>query len=169
MIRHTILETSLGLITLVASGDAITGLYFRRHIRRPADDTFGPRMDSGDDVLLDEAARQLTDYLAGDRRVFDLPVDAVGDDFQRSVWTIACAIARGRTRTYGDIATELGNGHYAQEVGKALGANPICIVIPCHRVVAADGSLTGYAGGLKRKRALLELEAPAPESVGRLF
>jgi len=169
MTRHAILETSLGPITIVATDEAITGLYFQHHIRRPAEETFGVRVEHDDDRLLGEAARQLDEYLAGTRREFDLPVDAAGDEFQRAVWVVACEIARGHTRTYGDIAAELGDRRYAQDVGKALGANPICVIIPCHRVVAADGSLTGYAGGLKRKRALLELEAPIAETAGRLF
>ncbi|WP_280306900.1 methylated-DNA--[protein]-cysteine S-methyltransferase [Nocardia neocaledoniensis] len=166
-IRHTVVETDLGPITLVATGAAVTGLYFRHHIRRPGVESFG--VESPADPLLIEAADQLRDYLAGRRLTFDLPLSARGDDFQRAVWAIVAAIPRGETSTYGRIAEQLGDRALAQRVGQAVGANPLCVFVPCHRVVGADGSLTGYAGGLPRKRALLDLEAPAPVSAGRLF
>lgn len=166
-IRHTVVETDLGPITLVATGAAVTGLYFRDHVRRPGGETFGDGAPA--DPLLTEGARQLRDYLAGHRLTFDLPLSADGDDFQRAVWEIVAAIPRGETSTYGRIAERLGARALAQRVGQAVGANPLCVFVPCHRVVGADGSLTGYAGGLHRKRILLDLEAPAPVSTGRLF
>ncbi|WP_238005601.1 methylated-DNA--[protein]-cysteine S-methyltransferase [Dactylosporangium sp. AC04546] len=167
--RHTLVETSLGSVTIVASGDAITGLYFRRHIRRPAQETFGQEVTTAGDTVLAEAAEQLIEYLAGGRRAFDLPFDAAGDAFQRSVWSIVAEIPFGETTTYGQIAERLGDKALAYRVGQAVGANPLCIFVPCHRVVGANGNLTGYAGGLKRKRALLGLEEPAPVHAGRLF
>lgn len=167
--RHTVVGTDLGPITIVAEGDAVTGLYFRHHIRRPAQETFGPEVAAAADPLLDEAARQLLDHLAGRRPEFDLPLAARGDAFQQAVWTIVATIPRGETTTYGEIAAALGDPRRAWDVGQAVGANPLCVFVPCHRVVGAGGSLTGYAGGLKRKRALLELEAPAPAGAGRLF
>lgn len=168
-IRHIEANTSLGQVTIVADGDAVTGLYFQHHIRRPAQDSFGTRVDVRTDSLLLEAYQQLTDYLAGSRSSFDLPLVAAGNDFQRSVWSLVADIPRGSTTTYGQIAEQLGDRALAYPVGQAVGANPLCVFIPCHRVIGANGSLTGYAGGLKRKQALLKLEEPAPAVAGRLF
>jgi methylated-DNA-[protein]-cysteine S-methyltransferase len=168
-IRHVVVDTTLGPITIVANGEAISGLYFAEHARRPRSETFGRRIPLSWDPLLTETAGQLLEYLDGTRREFDLPLLAAGDSFRQSVWAIVSAIPFGETRTYGDIAAELGDRSRAQEVGQAVGMNPLCVIVPCHRVVGADGSLTGYAGGLSRKRALLELEAPAPVAAGRLF
>lgn len=168
-VRHIVVGTDFGPITVVASGEAVTGLYFRSHIRRPAHDTFGPEVVASADPLLGEAARQLASYLAGERTGFDLPLAAEGDTFQHAVWDIVAGIPRGETTTYGHIAERIGDRALAYRVGQAVGANPLCIIVPCHRVVGASGSLTGYAGGLKRKRALLELEEPAEVSAARLF
>ena len=167
--RHIVVETDLGPITLLAKHGAVAGLYFRHHIRRPAQQTLGPEVAASADPLLSEAAGQLHDYLVGDRAEFDLPLAGEGDDFQHGVWDIVASIPRGETTTYGRIAEQLGNRTMAYWVGQAVGANPLCVFVPCHRVVGANGSLTGYAGGLKRKRALLELEEPALVSAGRLF
>jgi len=165
--RHLVIDSDLGPITLAADGGEITGLYFDRHVRRPAQATFGP--EATNDPLLQEAARQLRDYLSGARTEFDLPLAADGNDFQTAVWAVVTGIPRGATTTYGHIAEQLGDRALAQKVGQAVGANPLCVFVPCHRVVGADGSLTGYAGGLEIKRRLLELEEPAPVSAGRLF
>ncbi|MFJ8152503.1 methylated-DNA--[protein]-cysteine S-methyltransferase [Streptomyces sp. NPDC094468] len=167
--RHLVIETRLGPVTLVAEGETITGVYFRRHARRPARETFGPEVTDATDPLLNEAARQLRDYLAGRRRRFDLPLAAEGDSFQLAVWEIVKSIQCGDTTTYGRIAEQLGDRALAQRVGQAVGANPLCILVPCHRVVGSDGSLTGYAGGLEHKRALLALEEPSAAGAGRLF
>ncbi|MBB5787501.1 methylated-DNA--[protein]-cysteine S-methyltransferase [Jiangella mangrovi] len=168
-VRHVVLDSSLGPLTVVAEDGAITGLYFRHHIRRPSAETFGPEVPVSEDALLNEASTQLHEYLGGERREFDLPLAPEGDDFQDAVRTIVEDIPFGETTTYGQIAELLGDRRRAWDVGQAVGANPLCIVVPCHRVVGANGSLTGYAGGLKRKKALLELEEPAPVSAGRLF
>jgi methylated-DNA-[protein]-cysteine S-methyltransferase len=167
--RHTVVDTTLGEITIVATGEAIIGLYFAEHIRRPSSTTFGPRIPMSEDELLRDAGRQLIEYLNGSRRTFDLPLEPAGDAFQESVWAIVRRIPFGQTTTYGAIAAELGDRSLAQEVGQAVGANPLCIFVPCHRVVGATGALIGYAGRLPRKRALLELEEPAAVSAGRLF
>lgn len=167
--RHAVVGTTLGPITIVATGKAITGLYFARHIRRPGREALGPRVPVSEDPLLMEAGRQLTEYLDRSRRTFDLPLTAAGDAFQKSVWAIVSEILFGQTTTYGTIAAELGDRGLAQDVGQAVGANPLCIFVPCHRVVGATGALVGYAGGLTRKRTLLELEEPAPASADRLF
>lgn len=167
--RHAVVDTTLGPVTIVAGGAAIRGLYFAHHIRRPASESFGPVRMLESDGLLAEAAHQLTDYLAGNRRDFELPFAAAGDEFQHRVWNIVAAIPFGETTTYGAIAEMLGDKSLAYRVGQAVGANPLCIFVPCHRVVGAKGNLTGYAGGLTRKRALLALEEPAAVMVGRLF
>ena len=103
-------------------------------------------------------ARQLGEYFAGERRSFDLAVAAQGSPFQRRVWETLRRIPYGATRSYGELARELGRPSAARAVGRANGSNPVALVVPCHRVIGASGALTGYAGGVERKRALLELE-----------
>ncbi|GAA1026556.1 MULTISPECIES: methylated-DNA--[protein]-cysteine S-methyltransferase [Amycolatopsis] len=165
-IRHIVVETRLGPVALIARDEAVTGLYFERHVRRPARAAFGRETAVSADPLLGEAARQLHEYLAGERREFALPFAAEGDDFQHSVWNVVKTIQCGETSTYGRIAVQLGDRSLAWQVGQALGANPLCVFVPCHRVVGSTGALTGYAGGLSRKRALLEHEQ-ALLTVGR--
>ncbi len=109
--------------------------------------------------LLDRLASQLDEYFAGGRRSFDLPLDPVGTAFQREAWRALCAIPYGDTRTYGQQAVAIGRPRAVRAIGAANGRNPISIVVPCHRVVGANGSLTGFAGGLDVKRRLLELES----------
>ncbi|MFF3573745.1 methylated-DNA--[protein]-cysteine S-methyltransferase [Nocardia jiangxiensis] len=168
--RHTVIDTAaLGPVTIVATGEAVTGVYFRHHIRRPAQELFGPLVSFVDDAVLGEAVGQLLEYLLGQRRRFELPMNPAGEDFQQQVWEQVSDIPFGETTTYGQIAERLGDRSQAYRVGQAVGANPLCVFVPCHRVIGANGSLTGYAGGLKRKRALLELEEPAAVCVGRLF
>lgn len=114
-----------------------------------------------EDPLLDEVERQLNEYFAGERREFDLPLAADGTEFQKKVWAYLRTIPYGQTVTYGQVAVDLGyEPGISRAVGAANGANPIPIVVPCHRVVGSDGKLTGYAGGVARKTALLELENP---------
>jgi methylated-DNA-[protein]-cysteine S-methyltransferase len=167
--RHAVVDTALGQVTIVATDNLITGLYFSHQTRRPAQETSGPVVTVGGDVLLADATTQLRDYLAGTRRQFDLPFNAAGDAFQHAVWSVVAEIPFGETTTYGTIAERLGDKALSYRVGQAVGANPLCIFIPCHRVLGANGKLTGYAGGLKRKQALLKLEEPAQVSAGRLF
>ncbi len=153
--RHTTIETPIGNLTLVADGPALCGVYYPGHWTRPDPAGFGVRSEHG----FDEAADQLRAYLEGVRTSFDLPTVAAGDAFQTAVWELIAAIPYGATTTYGEIAARLGNAALARAVGTAVGSNPLSIVIPCHRVVGSDGGLTGYAGGLQRKRFLLDLEA----------
>jgi len=120
-IRHAVVDSDFGPITIVARDEAVIGLYFRHHIRRPAQDTFGPEAPMGADELLDEAARQLLDYLAGRRHEFDLPLAADGDAFQHEVWDIVTEIPFGETTTYGRIAERLADRTLAQKVGQAVG------------------------------------------------
>lgn len=161
---HTIVDSPVGDLTLVADGGALCGLYLERHRRRPGDD-LGER----DPVAFAEATRQLREYFARERTDFDLPLAPRGDDFRRRVWALLRDIPYGETRTYGDLARELGHPGLAQAVGAANGANPLSIVVPCHRVIGADGRLTGYAGGLEAKRFLLALEEPTADDAARLF
>ncbi len=109
--------------------------------------------------LLREAVRQLEEYFAGRRRRFDLPLDLRGTPFQLRVWELLQGIPYGETRSYGELAQDLGRPGAARAVGAANGANPLAIVVPCHRVIGAGGALTGYGGGIERKRFLLELES----------
>jgi methylated-DNA-[protein]-cysteine S-methyltransferase len=142
-----VLATRLGEVTVVQDDGALTGLYFPRHWPRPDRSSFGPRT-SGDGFA--DIARQLDQYLAGDRAAFDLPVQANGTELDRRVWDLIDAIPYGQTTTYGDLARSLGPGTDPRDVGAAVGRNPLCIVIPCHRVIGSTGKLTGYAGGLAR-------------------
>lgn len=112
-----------------------------------------------DDKQWSGVAKQLREYFNGKRREFDIPLDAAGTDFQRSVWSALRKIPYGRTVSYADIARAIGKPKSMRAVGMANGRNPISIVVPCHRVIGADGSLTGYGGGLDRKRTLLNLES----------
>ena len=152
--RHTVLATRLGELTIVRNADSLTGLYFPHHWYMPDRATFGPRTDEG----FDDVARQLDEYLAGARREFDLPLDPGGSAFARRVWDLIAQVPYGQTTTYGDLARRLGDDVTAKDVGSAVGRNPLCILIPCHRVIGSTGKLTGYAGGLKRKQALLDIE-----------
>jgi methylated-DNA-[protein]-cysteine S-methyltransferase len=151
---HTVLATSLGELTLVREGAALTGLYFPRHWPRPDRATFGPRTDTG----FGAAARQLAEYLAGERVAFELPLKAAGSEFDRRIWELISCVPYGQTTTYGELGRQLGPGTDPRDVGAAVGRNPLSIIVPCHRVIGSNGSLTGYAGGLDRKRTLLGLE-----------
>jgi methylated-DNA-[protein]-cysteine S-methyltransferase len=151
---HTVLATSLGELTVAGEAGAVTGLYFPRHWPRPDRAAFGTRCDEG----FDEVARQLGEYLNGDRRTFDLLLGIRGSESDRRVWELIAGVAYAETTTYGEIARCLGAATEPRDVGAAVGRNPLCIIIPCHRVVGATGKLTGYAGGLGRKRTLLEIE-----------
>jgi methylated-DNA-[protein]-cysteine S-methyltransferase len=162
---HTTADSPVGELTLVAEDGKLTGVYFPHHWYRPDSATFGDRDDAG----FGEAKRQLAEYFTGNRERFDLPLGPSGDAFQQRVWELISHIPYGRTVSYGDLAKELGDGILAKDVGAAVGRNPLCVIVPCHRVVGKDGSLTGYAGGLARKRFLLRLEEPPAQDSARLF
>ncbi|WP_164255258.1 methylated-DNA--[protein]-cysteine S-methyltransferase [Streptomyces sp. S4.7] len=168
-IAHAVVETSLGGLTVVASGGAITGLYFPHHWYMPSGASLGRRVDVQEDTLLTEAAAQLGEYLDGERTAFDLPTRTDGDAFQERVWAMLREIPFGETTTYGELAERLGNKALAQSVGQAVGHNPISIIVACHRVVGSNGKLTGFAGGLERKQRLLEIEEPRTVKEARLF
>jgi methylated-DNA-[protein]-cysteine S-methyltransferase len=167
--NHTRIQTALCELTLVADGGVLTGVYFPHHWYRPPVESMGDFVPAGDEPVFTRAEAELKDYLAGERRSFTVPVATAGDAFQEQVWARLKEIPYGETTTYGALALELGNPTLAQRVGQAVGHNPLSIIVPCHRVVGADGSLTGYAGGVPRKAFLLELEEPAAVSAARLF
>jgi len=153
--------TPLGDVRLAASARGLVGLWFdgQRHLPAQLD---GPGAWPTDDAhpVLRAAAQQVQEYLRGERPGFDLPLDlSGGTPFQQSVWRLLLAIPRGGTTSYGAIARELGNPAAVRAVGAAVGRNPVSVAVPCHRVLGSTGSLTGYAGGLARKTALLRLEA----------
>jgi methylated-DNA-[protein]-cysteine S-methyltransferase len=168
-LRHVIVPTVIGDLTLVAADDVLIGLYFRHHWTKPARDGFGAQVDADADPVLGAARDQLIEYLSGERTSFDLPTRGDGDEFQRRVWALLAQIPFGQTVSYGELAEKLGDKSLAQLVGQAVGHNPLSIIVPCHRVVGKNGKLTGYAGGLKRKQFLLELEEPALVAGARLF
>lgn len=152
----TSLETPLGTIILAANKTSLIGVWFEGQKHFP--DTSAWPIDASHPVLT-RAAQQLQDYFAGKRKTFDLPLDlSGGTDFQQSVWQALLKIENGTTASYGQISQAIGNEQAARAVGAAVGRNPLSIVVPCHRVMGTDGALTGYAGGLERKTALLKLE-----------
>jgi methylated-DNA-[protein]-cysteine S-methyltransferase len=161
---HIVLTTTLGELTLFREGNSLTGLYFLpRHWPRPDWAAAGARSDEG----FDEAALQLGEYLAGERTEFDLSLKVTGSKFDRRVWDLVADVPYGETTTYGKLARTMGPGIEPRDVGAAVGRNPLCIIIPCHRVIGSTGRLTGYAGGLDRKRALLEIEYTGAVRAGR--
>ena len=167
--RHVIAATRIGELTLVAADAALIGVYYPQHWVKPERATLGDEVALGSDPLLSEVARQLNDYLAGERTVFDIPTAAHGDAFQERVWALLREIPFGETTAYGDLAETLGDKSLARMVGRAVGHNPLSIIVPCHRVVGKNSKLTGYAGGLERKQFLLDLEEPAAAKAAKLF
>lgn len=154
-VRAMTVMSPVGTLTLAATERGLCGIYFdeHRHFVRPVnwvDDRFQPH--------LLETARQLDDYFSGCRRHFTVPLDLQGTAFQHQVWQQLTTIAFAQTRNYGQHAAAIGRPTAARAVGTAIGRNPVSIIVPCHRVVASDGQLTGYAGGIDRKRMLLQLE-----------
>lgn len=145
----------IGELTLIGDGDALTALCLPTHRHRPP---LAPDART-DAAPFHEVVAQLEAYFGGDRQDFDLPLAPRGTAFQQQVWEALRGIAYGTTTTYGDLARSIGNPGAVRAVGLANGRNPIPIILPCHRVVGADGSLTGYGGGLDAKRALLDLES----------
>lgn len=153
-------DSALGGITLAATDQGLAGVWFDRQRHSP--DMTGWLRDD-DHPVLREAARQLDDYFSGRRQHFELPLDlSHGTAFQQSVWRALLEIPSGRTTSYGALSAGVGKPAAVRAVGAAVGRNPISVIVPCHRVVGSNGSLTGYAGGLERKSALLELEGAHP-------
>jgi len=156
---YTEMKSPLGTLLLTAENGSLIGVHFpgQKHDR--------PRQPhwqrADDDPVLAQARTQLAEYFAGQRTRFDLPLDPRGTSFQQAVWRALLAVPFGDTSTYGEIAATIRKPSAVRAVGAAVGANPIGIVVPCHRIIGRDGSLTGYAGGLERKAKLLALERHA--------
>ncbi|MFN6553357.1 methylated-DNA--[protein]-cysteine S-methyltransferase [Mycolicibacterium septicum] len=152
-LHYRTMDSPVGLLTLAGRDGKLMHL-------RMVDQTYEPSREGweADDTAFSDAADQLSAYFAGERTEFDLELDMVGTQFQRRVWEALQTIPYGETCSYGEIARQIGSPSASRAVGLANGHNPIGIIVPCHRVIGANGSLTGYGGGLDRKRALLELE-----------
>ena len=160
MIFYCHFSAPLGRITIVQNGDAITHLHIGEMPVLPAD------AEERATPLLREACRQLSEYFAGTRQTFSLPLAPAGTDFQKKAWRALCTIPYGQTRTYKDMAIAIGCPKGFRAVGLANNKNPIAILIPCQRVIGANGKLVGYAGGLHLKKFLLELEGvPVAEKI----
>ena len=159
MMRYDYCESPCGRMLLVADGDALCGVYFvgQKHLRQ-VDPAW--RRDP-DAAPLVQAKRELEEYFDGKRKKFDVPLAPQGTPFQRAVWRAIAGVPFGETISYAELARRAGRPGSARAAGAATGRNPIGVIVPCHRIVGADGSLTGYAGGVDKKRALLALEAGA--------
>jgi len=149
-------NTSIGKIGITEENDHITKLYFEN-------DKVPPDLKIKETAVLQEAARQLVGYLAGELKVFTLPLVPAGTEFMKKTWAGLCKIPYGKTATYGEIAAKAGSPKASRAVGMANNRNPIPIFIPCHRVIGANGQLTGYRGGLSLKKVLLDLECSGTE------
>lgn len=158
MIRHTTIDSPVGPLLLAASDAGLHAIEFHQSRHPVRRDGWQP----GHHPLLDEAARQLGEYFAGARRSFDLPLAPRGTEFQCMVWHTLAGISFGETISYAQLAARVGKPTAMRAVGAANGRNPLPIVLPCHRVIGADGSLTGFGGGLPTKRFLLQLEGALP-------
>jgi methylated-DNA-[protein]-cysteine S-methyltransferase len=155
--NYRYLDTPIGRLRLVSTGSRLAAIEFEHHHSEPGAD------NQATDAVLELAAAQLLEYFAGRRRQFELPLAAAGTAFQRQVWDALAAIPWGELRSYADIARAIERPTAVRAVGAANGRNPLPIVVPCHRVVGSNGSLTGFAGGLGIKRRLLELEGSLGE------
>jgi len=158
-IHTTIVDSPVGPLFLAASTDGLRAVEFRdnRHpVRRDSE------WRAGDNAVLRNARRQLDEYFAGKRQAFDLPLSPAGTDFQRTVWATLASIPYGETISYAQLASRVGRPAASRAVGAANGRNPLPIMLPCHRVIGADGRLTGFGGGLPTKQFLLKLEGALP-------
>jgi methylated-DNA-[protein]-cysteine S-methyltransferase len=154
MRTHTMVDSPVGTLTLVATDDTLSGVYMEDQLHLSDPSTLGERAGSG----FEQAAEQLEEYFAGQRTDFTLRTRLEGSGFQRRVWQALTGIPYGQTWSYTQLAEAVGRPDRLRAVAATNGRNPIAVVVPCHRVVGSDGSLTGYAGGLARKRFLLDLE-----------
>lgn len=167
---HVVVATPVGQLQIAVSSRGITGIYMQESTHPPAPEDLGSALAApGEHPLLEQCARELHEYFEAQRTEFSVPLDAHGTEFQQRVWAQLAAIPYGESRSYGEIALELGDAKLTRAVGTANGRNPISIIVPCHRVIGADGSLTGYAGGLAAKLLLLRLEGIEPQAQATLF
>lgn len=162
---HTIIESPLGPLTLVTREGALAGVYMTQQRHLPPEDTFGPRVTTSDVPVFTRTAEQLAAYFAGDLRDFDIDLSTSGTPFQCRVWAALRDIPYGETASYGELAAALGQPSASRAVGLANGKNPVSIIVPCHRVVGANGSMTGYGGGIARKRWLLDFEGGTQQTL----
>lgn len=165
---HTFFESPVGPLLLMSDGEALTGLHTESDKYRPK--IRSDWIEADDAIPFSVVKAQLRDYFEGRLTEFDLPLNPQGTQFQMRVWEQLCAIPFGETISYAELARRIGNPNASRAVGMANSRNPISIIVPCHRVIGADNSLTGYAGGLERKSALLEHEMKAgPRRTADLF
>lgn len=166
-IVQTTVASPLGDITIAATDTGLAGLWFSGQKHLPPELATASTWPSrADHPVLKQVSQQLAEYFSGARAVFDLPLDLSGGTaFQQAVWQVLLAIPTGGTASYGDVSRRAGSPAAVRAVGAAIGRNPISIVVPCHRVIGGNGSLTGYAGGLDRKTALLRLEGALQENL----
>lgn len=157
MTSHVVLDSPVGPLTVVAVDGGLAGLYMEKQRHLPPEETFGAPGDPDIEPFA-TVAKQLTAYFAGELTEFDVPLNLRGTPFQQRVWAALQEIPYGRTTTYGELAVEIGSPSASRAVGLANGRNPVSVIVPCHRVVGSTGSLTGYGGGLDRKRYLLDFE-----------
>ena len=162
-VNYTTIDSPIGTLLLTADAAGLSGVYMESHKGGPR-----PTRDwRRDDAALAEAVEQLAAYFDGNLRQFDLPLSLLGTPFQQRVWRALCEVSMGHTRTYAELARRIGAPRAVRAVGAAVGRNPISIIVPCHRIVGSDGGLRGFAGGLARKRWLLEHEGVTQELPGR--
>jgi len=158
---HTLMPSPVGELTLVATDRGLAAILWEND--DPARVRLPPSVEDRDHPVLRETERQLAEYFSGTRRVFSVPLDVRGTPFQRAVWEAMLAIPFGETRSYAELARQIGNPKAVRAVGAANGRNPISIIGPCHRVIGSSGKLTGFAGGLAAKSFLLRLEGVQDE------
>ncbi|MEH3138732.1 MAG: methylated-DNA--[protein]-cysteine S-methyltransferase [Mycobacterium kyogaense] len=163
-IRYRTVESPIGVLTLAGIGSRLQHVRMVEQTYEPSRAGWEPDDDAFTDVV-----QQLGEYFRGDRQEFDVELELVGTEFQRTVWAALQTIPYGETRSYGEIAAQIGTPGASRAVGLANGHNPISIIVPCHRVIGANGSLTGYGGGLDRKKALLGMEKQYAPAGATLF
>lgn len=154
-----VISSPVGKLTLVASDKGLVAVLWPND--KPTRVRFSENITTAENAILAKAEKQLNEYFAGKRNSFDLPLDMRGTDFQKNVWEALLSIPFGETRSYAQLAKQIGNPQAVRAVGAANGRNPISIIVPCHRVIGANGKLTGFAGGLNTKDHLLTLEKQA--------
>jgi len=159
------LPSPVGELKLVANGSRLAAILWEND--KPNRVRLGPMSEAPDNPVLMKTARQLEEYFAGTRDAFDVALDFAGTEFQKKVWAALLTIPFGETRTYSQIAQQIGHPSAVRAVGAANGRNPISIIAPCHRVIGASGQLTGFAGGLEAKERLLTLESAPGSDIGK--
>ena len=163
MLKKMIVKSPIGALTLLGSSSVLVALHL------PGSDDAPPEGELGKTRLLERVADQLGEYFAGERRTFDVPLEAKGTAFQQLVWDALVEIPYGALRSYGDVSKAIGRPAASRAVGAANGRNPIAIIVPCHRVIGSTGQLTGYGGGLPTKKWLLEHEQRHASGQQRMF